>query len=456
MSRSMNILILVCSVILSIYSFVSVVLKQVVSKMSVSSAFNVSMEAMAIVVLAIFIGGCAFDSSENISKNKAYILFSFAILRSMFYDLMVHIVDGENVPASVGFSFLFGSLRYLVNFSVLVWFIHGFAEALQTDNNYIKIYKKITYVMRFVFLVVLIINVFHPIVFNVVDGYYVRGKYFYIFYLITALTLIGVTPLFKMSKISFGTRFANLSYVFLPMLGALLEFLIPGIAFVQFMLFVSACIVYVYATVSQEYELAREKAENESQKNAIMTSQIQPHFLYNTLTTIAFLCKTDPDNAEILTKKFSKYLRTNINFLSTKDDVTFQKELETVQNYLEIEKYRFEERLNIHYDIKASDFNLPMLSVQPIVENAVKHGICKKAEGGNLYISTREDENYNYVVVEDDGVGFNPGEKPNDGKIHVGMENVKKRLVASGCDMIVESEIGKGTKITIKIPKEED
>jgi sensor histidine kinase YesM len=123
---------------------------------------------------------------------------------------------------------------------------------------------------------------------------------------------------------------------------------------------------------------------------------------------------------------------------------------------LYIEKLRFDDLLNIEYDIQATDFVLPLLSVQPLVENAVKHGVGMKEDGGTVRISSRETETAYEVVIEDDGVGFDVNEQKDDGRSHVGMENTKRRLKEMcGAEIVIESEVGKGTTARVIIPKKE-
>ena len=191
-------------------------------------------------------------------------------------------------------------------------------------------------------------------------------------------------------------------------------------------------------------------------KVSIMVSQIQPHFLYNSLSSIAMLCKLDPDTAQKATITFTKYLRGNMDSLKQTTPVPFERELDHLEKYLYIEKLRFADKLNIAYDIQCTDFELPLLSVQPLVENAVKHGVGMKEEGGTVTIATRETDTAYEVIVSDDGVGFDTEAHKNDGRSHVGMENTRKRL-KDMCNAEVEitSVIGEGTVARVIIPKEE-
>ncbi|MCL1941456.1 MAG: histidine kinase, partial [Synergistaceae bacterium] len=204
--------------------------------------------------------------------------------------------------------------------------------------------------------------------------------------------------------------------------------------------------------------------ENELLQNqiSIMLSQIRPHFLYNALVAIQELCHIDPETASEAVGEFSNYLRGNLDSLSIKNTIPFEKELRHVETYLSLERKRFGEKLSVAYDVRARDFYLPALTLQPIVENAVRHGVTKREEGGSVKISTDEGETDSVITVTDDGVGFDTGsshvvkrgEKILHERLHVGIENVRSRLYSMcGGTLSVESSPGAGTTAVITIPK---
>ena len=225
--------------------------------------------------------------------------------------------------------------------------------------------------------------------------------------------------------------------------------------FIAFMLFVHLISTLdTYKAAQKTAELEKEIAEINM---TLMLSQIQPHFLYNALNTIKYLTKKDPKTAESAIVKFSGYLRTNMDSLTQKEPIPVSKEIEHVKNYVDIEKLRFADRLNVEYEVSAENFNVPPLTIQPIVENAIKHGVNQKAEGGTVKIKTYEEDGFNVICVEDDGVGFDVDEEKDDGRSHVGVTNIKKRLaVMVNADIDINSQTGKGTTVTIKIPKKEE
>jgi len=186
---------------------------------------------------------------------------------------------------------------------------------------------------------------------------------------------------------------------------------------------------------------------------SIMLSQIQPHFIYNSLTAIRELCLIDPKKAYETVDEFSTYLRGNLDSLTINKPIPFEKELSHVKTYLSLERKRFGDNLNIVYDINAFYFTIPALTLQPIVENAVRHGVTKREDGGTVMISTEETETEAIITVKDDGVGFDLS-RHKDEYLRVGIENVRSRLtVMCGGSLQIDSKPGIGTTAVITIQK---
>ena len=236
--------------------------------------------------------------------------------------------------------------------------------------------------------------------------------------------------------------------------------------FVFFVIFVMALVVVLFVIPSNinaalrakelEAEQRLLKQELQESRISIMLSQMKPHFIFNTLNTIYHLCDIDPDKAKSTISSFSTYLRNNINNLEQSEMIFFEKELSFINAYLDIEKVRFDDELLISFDIGASDFKLPVLTVQPIVENAVKHGTSKKEGVSHLYITTRETNDFYEIEIRDTGVGFDSSHIPSDGNRHVGIDSVRQRL-ATLCKgtLTIQSTPGVGTTALIQIPKTE-
>lgn len=237
--------------------------------------------------------------------------------------------------------------------------------------------------------------------------------------------------------------------------------------FVFFAVFIMALVIVLHiipshinaAVRARELEAEQQllKQELQEKRISIMLSQMKPHFIFNTLNTIYHLCDIDSNRAKSTISSFSTYLRNNINNLDQSEMIYFEKELSFVNAYLDIEKVRFDDELLITFDIGVSNFKLPVLTVQPIVENAVKHGTSKKEGVSNLYISTRETESFYEIEIRDTGVGFDERTCQDDDRKHIGISNVRQRLetLCNGT-LTIESTLGVGTTALIKIPKKEE
>ena len=184
-----------------------------------------------------------------------------------------------------------------------------------------------------------------------------------------------------------------------------------------------------------------------------MMSQIRPHFIYNTLGSIEQLCKLDPPKAGELVHNFAKYLRGNFGELDNPKPIRMSQEMEHVHHYVSIENVRFPD-MTITFEMNSEDFHIPALTVQPIVENAIKHGLMRLPKGGSIRVISYETETDYCISVEDDGVGFDT-DAVLDERGHVGLRNIRERLkVMVNGTLEIQSTVGVGTKVYITIPKE--
>lgn len=214
-------------------------------------------------------------------------------------------------------------------------------------------------------------------------------------------------------------------------------------------------VVASYARESMIHAQDAQKMEKELVESRLLVvlSQIQPHFLYNALNTIQYLCDTKPEIAGRVVENFADYLRGNMDALTMKDTIPFVMEIEHLENYLVIERLRFEE-IEIKYEFEVENFNLPALTIQPLVENAIRYGLRENEDGGTIIIKTCEDEESIYIYIEDNGGGFDPNVVKKDGRSHLGIVNTRSRIeqMCHGT-LDIYSEIGKGTRVQIIIPK---
>ncbi len=229
-----------------------------------------------------------------------------------------------------------------------------------------------------------------------------------------------------------------------------------------FCLFVIALVIALKVIPSNIKSSIHEKeleVELQQSRISIMLSQIQPHFLYNSISAIRELCRQDPKRAFDALGVFSTYLRSNLDSLGSEKLIPFSKELAHIQAYLKLEQLRFGDELKVVYDIQKKDFCLPSLCVQPLVENAVKHGLCKKEGKGTLTLKTREIGDKILIEIQDDGIGFDVEKmhSAKDKNKHYGIENVSMRLKQKmNAEMTIDSELQKGTTVRILIDMQKE
>ena len=189
---------------------------------------------------------------------------------------------------------------------------------------------------------------------------------------------------------------------------------------------------------------------------AALTSQINPHFLFNTLNSVSSLIRTDPHQARLMVLKLSRILRRLLrkheNYSPLRDELDF------IEDYLSIEVARFGEKLRFvkEVDAQSLDMLVPSMLLQPLIENCVKHGLSSKVEGGTIRLGTRRMDGRLHLVVEDDGVGIPEAKLATLLEQGIGVSNVNERLkVLFGADyrMWIDSHPGKGTRIEIEVPE---
>lgn len=204
----------------------------------------------------------------------------------------------------------------------------------------------------------------------------------------------------------------------------------------------------------KERQLAEKDRQLTDRRIASMMSQIRSHFIFNVLTTISTYCKLDPKKADNALVRFSRYLRKNINIIEEEGLIAFDMELEQLEDYIALEQLRFEDRILFEKQIETSSFEIPPLTIQPIVENAIKHGLIEPGKSGTICLHTKRKIGYVEITVTDDGIGFVPEKCEKEES--VGIRNVRYRLEHMvGGALTIESVPGEGTRVTITIPTEE-
>lgn len=410
---------------------------------------NIALDAFALVITLIVFSACAGEFSNKKIEKKHFLFMQISVAVALISDMIGWLSEG-NTSLSV-MTLISNTVASCACQIVIITFMAYLISSLYANSRVGSSLLRIFFVLCVLSILFCIGNAFCGYAFFVnEEGHYVRsenrmmGIVYLLFPILSFLTVILMSIFAKSSaKIN---RISFIIYTLFPAIGVIIDYAVHGISLTYAGFTVSILVIYTSIYLTGKRQL-------EAQRNALMLSQINPHFIYNTLSTIASMCDTSPKQAKYLTIDFAQYLRRNISSLSGEELIPFEQEMEHVACYLKIEKARFRERLNLIYSIQCKNLNIPPLTVQPLVENAVKHGITKKANGGTVKISTFEEDG-NYVIeIIDDGVGFDA----ENTEMHVGIENARSR-VAALCkgDITVKSRTDVGTRVTVKIPKKKE
>jgi sensor histidine kinase YesM len=407
---------------------------------------NIALDSFALVVTLIIFIACAKEFSHKKTGTKHFLTLQAAALVALIADLVAWVGEGK-----LSWSLLITISNTVASCAcqiAIIGFMAYLIASLYANSRAAAAILKIFEFLCIFSILFSIGNAFFGYAFIVnAQGHWTHSDNLamslaHLLFPILSFFAIILLILFAKSSAKFN-RVVFVLYTLFPVAGVIIDYIFHGISLTYVGFTTSILVIYTSIYLRRQKKLV-------AQKNALMLSQINPHFIYNTLSTIAAMCDTSPKQAKYLTIDFSQYLRRNIDTLSSEDLIPFEQEMDHVACYLKIEKARFRERLNVIYSIQCKDFSIPPLTVQPLVENAVKHGITKKVEGGTVKISTYDNETDYIIEIIDDGVGFDY----NAAEMHVGLQNVRSRIATSAKgEMTVKSTIGVGTRVTIEIPK---
>lgn len=302
--------------------------------------------------------------------------------------------------------------------------------------------------------------IFHTAFFSNIAFTYDNNNKFYRGPLGLSCHIISAVLLVYMVWVIIRTFWDNKKEMILPIvstamiaIAVLIDTYVPGIEKLpisSLTVMLSVSCVFYYNWFNAQFVRKHEQDLKAEQRIKIMISQIQPHFLYNTLATIRALCRKEPEKAAQVTEKFGLYLRQNLDSLNQADLIPVEKEIKHTQVYTDIEMVRFE-NIRVEYDIQDAHFAVPALCIQPLVENAIRHGVRGK-EQGIVSVCTRLEEGHHVITVSDNGVGFDEAKAQADGT-HIGIQNVCERIEKMcGGTVEINSKTGEGTVVTIRIP----
>ena len=416
-----------------------------------SYIFNATVCIFGILMLGIHTLSIILKKNKRKDEMCLLDFFIFTILHFSIYLAFTFI---RMSYSSNGFIIAFYTSFYIMNNIELLLLFRYMKNYTELPNKTCKTLNIINLSSFTIFCILDIINIFTGIFFTAENGVYLRSNTMiisqgYQFIMFTAIFVTAVAS----KKLNPREKIAFALYCVLPFIAIILQNAFKGYAIAYASIIVAIEVLFVFIGVEKNFQISMQKEKIKDAQINIMLSQIQPHFVYNSLSAISTLITIDSEKAQEALDNFTEYLRRNLSSLTDVKLIPFEDELKHIETYISLEKLRFDDRINVIYDLKTTDFNVPVLSIQPIVENAIKHGILKKVEGGTLKISTYEAEDSYVIVIEDNGVGFNNDDVKKE-ENHYGIENIEYRIknMCNG-SLDIKSVINKGTIVTITLKK---
>lgn len=406
-----------------------------------------------------FLSGYLYFKDTHIGAMGHFTLFLFNLFVAVFFSALTGSV--YSMPEHIRSIVVLSALSYFfsMTFFLTLWL---YQKRFIEETVITRMVTVLISIGVIIYFIAIIVNIFRPVLFLVTDeGIYSEDIEDRISIFLDLFCLIALSAATLFSKLSRTRKLSFICCIFSPVLFSMLSLnldilnrYVPMWGLVTVVFMMPICLIFFDANDELEKDNLRYEKEQVKLQVSAMISQMQPHFLYNSLAVIEALCEEDPGLAARAIGEFSEYLRENIDFADKSEPVSFSEELNHIKTYIWLEKLRFSNKLNIEFDISCTSFLVPALSVQPIVENAIKHGVCKKKDGGTVRISSFETGEHYIVSVVDDGTGFDITVYEDDGRKHLGIENTRYRIREMvGGSLTIESTPGKGTKVTIKIPK---
>ena len=386
--------------------------------------------------------------------SKNFFLSYFAVLMlSCFFGIieMVMYAYYHPVPiASIYLVLLIESIFLSLPMPMLtVYLLHCCGERMRSS----KVFHAVLCLLAAHFVMLASIMFSDSIIYFTPDGQYHPGALYPLFLLpLLAIMLLNLACAIRYRARLSRKTFLSFIIAILPMTVTLpLQMFFDVYALIDISFVISALSMYSLILSDQiEQDLSRQR-EIANQRASIMVLQMRPHFIYNTMTSIYCLCGQNPQLARKVIMDFTTYLRKNFTAIASETPIPFSAELEHTRAYLAVEQAQYEDSLLVDYDTPHIWFRVPPLTLQPIVENAIKHGRDPYADPLRISIRTRKTASGSEIVVEDNGRGFDPDD---ESEPHIALANIKQRLrvMCRGEMMVIQSKEG-GTVIKVIVPR---
>ena len=412
--------------------------------------FSIAAAGLVVTVLGVILSFRIhyFDRKERLF----FISFFLVMFAYVSIDLLTQVFFLSPGSKAAIFSrtsmFLESSLSSLLIPMFTVFFLYTIGETWWEHTLF-----RIVLALWCVYMIMLVSNLSSGCFYHITaENVYERGGSYPWLLVPPAMQIIVLlAAVFRSRKsLSRAQQQAFFSYLLGPLLAMVIQMRFYGLLLIVFGTTLSALIMYIQLIWELVETMIAKTKENEQQRTDILLLQMRPHFIYNTMSSIYYLCAIDTKKAQQVIDDFTTYLRKNFSALAKQDLISFEEELVHTKAYLAVEKVRYEKLLFIEYDTPYTSFRLPPLTLQPIVENAVKHGVDPELSPLYITVRTRCTDTDSVLIVENTGPDYRPA---SDDEIHTGLANVTERLrLMCSASLTVTPREGGGTVVTIRIP----
>ena len=397
--------------------------------------------------------GIAFSVSmpslDKWSRRYFITLFSLFFLCTVTCFLALLLWEKPTMAAAASIVYLFeGLLLSTPIFMPTIFLLHSCGEKLKSSLLF-----RLVLALMGIYFVIMISTRFTNVFYYVTqDNQFFRGSLWWVWLTpLVLIMLLNIAGVIRRRQKLTKKYFTALLVYLVPMSVTITVHMFFWVElFVIFGIASLALIMFVLILWDNMEQYAKQQREIAHQRTDIMVLQMRPHFIYNTMSTIYYLCKLDSDKAQQVTKDFTTYLRQNFTAIASENTIPFSEELKHTQAYLTVEQAQHEDNLFMEFDTPHTVFRIPPLTLQPLVENAVKHGMRTSDDPIHISVTTRLTDKENEIIVEDNGPGYDP---TNDNEPHIALNNIRERLKAMcGGSLEITPREGGGTKVIIRIP----
>ena len=383
------------------------------------------------------------------SKRYFITLFSLLLLYviAMFADTIIYKDPKMAAAEKVIYitEYLFFSVLTLMPILLL---LHRCSESIKNSVLF-----RTVVALWIIFLLIMVFAQFTDFIYYTEENnrYYRGPGYVLLLIPLIVIMILNIAAVFRRhKKLSKKYFIGLLVYLFTMTVAVVMHMLITVDMMVVFGIALCALTMFGFIISDNMEQYMRQQREIAHQRSSVMVLQMRPHFIYNTMMGIYYLCDQDPAKAKQVTLDFTSYLRKNFTAIASEEMIPFNDELEHTRAYLAVEQAQFEDSLFVSFDTPHTMFRVPPLTLQPIVENAVKHGMNESCDPIHISVVTRQTDLSSEIIVNDDGPGFKPTD---DDEPHIALNNIRQRLeLMCGGTLEVAPREGGGTSVKVTIP----